>query len=119
MNGAGGVRSGGRVGGGCGNSDGAGWIGVGSIGGSQLCGSGFLGRVMGVLRWWWHWRVFRLVSREGEEVFLGRFSLISVAGNTLPAVGACLLGMVIRWAFLEFLDFFYFLEWMEEVVVWV
>ena len=37
----------------------------------------------------------------------------------LVAVGACILGMVIRWEFLDFLDFFYFLEWMEEVVVWV
>ena len=49
----------------------------------------------------------------------GRFSLISGAGNMLVAVGACILGMVIRWGFLDFLDFFYFLEWMEEVVVWV
>ena len=57
VNGAGGVRSGGRVGGDFGDSDGAGWIGAGIIGGTQLCGSGFLGRVVGVLRWWWHWRV--------------------------------------------------------------
>ena len=55
----------------------------------------------------------------GGGAFLGRFSLISVAGNMLVAVGACLLGMVIRWGFLGFLDFFDFLEWMEEVVVWV
>ena len=57
--------------------------------------------------------------RRGGGGFLGRFSLISVAGNMLVAVGACILGMVIRWEFLDFLDFFYFLEWMEEVVVWV
>ena len=36
--------------GGFGDSDGAGWIGAGIIGGTQLCGSGFLGRVVGVLR---------------------------------------------------------------------
>ena len=43
--------------------------------------------------------------------------LILVAGNILVAVGACLFGIVIWWEFLDFLDFFYFLELTEEVRV--
>ena len=40
----------------------------------------------------WYWNE----EGGGGGGFLGRFSLISVAGNMLVAVGACILGMVIR-----------------------
>ena len=47
---------------------------------------------------------------------MGRFSLMSMAGNMLVAVGACLFGMVTRKGFFDFFDF---LELMEEVRVLV
>ena len=42
---------------------------------------------------------------EWEGDFLERFSLMSVAGNMLVAVGARLFGMVIRKGFFDFLIF--------------
>ena len=52
-----------------------------------------------------------------KELLGTSLRLILVAGNILVAVGACLFGIVIWWGFLDFLDFFYFLELMEEVGV--
>ena len=51
--------------------------------------------------------------------FLERFSLMSVARNMLVAVVVCLFGMVIQRRFLDFLDFFDLLEFMQEVWVLV
>ena len=59
----------------------------------------------------WCWNV------SGD--FLERFSLMSVAGNMLVPVVVCLFGMVIQWRFLDFLDFFDLLEFMQEVWVLV
>ena len=44
---------------------------------------------------------------------------MSVARNMLVAVVVCLFGMVIQWKFLDFLDFFDLLEFMQEVWVLV
>ena len=105
VDGTDGVGNGGGVSGGCGNSDS-----VGSIG--RLCGSG-LSQVVGVLCWWWCWRVLDwccglgggwfcgVGMRSGD--YLGSFSLMLVAGNMFVAVGACLFGIVNRCGFLDFL----------------
>ena len=56
---------------------------------------------------------------NGRRDFLGHFSLLVVVGSILVVEGACLVGIVIRWRFLEIFYFFDFLELMKEVGVLV
>ena len=67
---------------------------------------------------WSSWRMVIWCWNVSED-FLERFSPMSVGGNMLVAVVVCLFGMVIQWKFLDFLDFFDLLEFMQEVWVLV